>query len=65
MNAAIYARKSTEQHGVADEQKSVSRQIEHAREFAATKGGRSPTSTSTSMTASAAPSSPGVPASCG
>ena len=31
MIAAIYARKSTEQTGVADEQKSVSRQVEHAR----------------------------------
>ena len=31
MIAAIYARKSTEQTGVADEQKSVARQIEHAR----------------------------------
>jgi len=38
MRAAIYARKSTEQHGVADEQKSVARQVEHARQFAATKG---------------------------
>ena len=38
MNAAIYARKSTEQSGIADEQKSVSRQIEHARQYAARKG---------------------------
>src|SRR5262245_54529089 len=38
MHAAIYARKSTEQHGVADEQKSVARQVEHARAFAALKG---------------------------
>ena len=38
MIAAIYARKSTEQTGVADEQKSVLRQLEHARAFAATKG---------------------------
>ena len=37
MIAAIYARKSTEQH-VADEQKSVARQIAHAREYAAGKG---------------------------
>jgi site-specific DNA recombinase len=36
--AAIYARKSTEQNGVADEQKSVTRQIEHAREYARRKG---------------------------
>ena len=31
MIAAIYARKSTEQTGVADEARSVTRQIEHAR----------------------------------
>jgi site-specific DNA recombinase len=37
MIAAIYARKSTEQH-VADEQKSVARQIAHARQYAARKG---------------------------
>jgi DNA invertase Pin-like site-specific DNA recombinase len=33
MTAAIYARKSTEQ-SVADEQKSVTRQIAHARAYA-------------------------------
>jgi site-specific DNA recombinase len=38
MIAAIYARKSTEQNGVADEAKSVARQIEHARAYATTKG---------------------------
>src|ERR1041384_3177803 len=38
MIAAIYARKSTEQSGVADEQKSVTRQIEHARAYADRKG---------------------------
>ena len=38
MNAAIYARKSTDQFGLADEKKSVTRQIEHARKFAASKG---------------------------
>src|SRR4026209_612596 len=38
MIAAIYARKSTEQAGVADEQKSVTRQIEHARAYATSKG---------------------------
>ena len=37
MLAAIYARKSTEQL-VADEQKSVARQVAHAREYAARKG---------------------------
>jgi hypothetical protein len=31
LTAAIYARKSTAQEGVADEQKSVARQIDHAR----------------------------------
>lgn len=38
MIAAIYARKSTEQNGVADDQKSVARQIDHARQYASTKG---------------------------
>ncbi len=38
MIAAIYARKSTEQNGVADEQKSVTRQIDHARAYAISKG---------------------------
>src|SRR5713226_8230526 len=38
MFAAIYARKSTEQTGVADEQKSVARQIDHARTYAERKG---------------------------
>ncbi len=38
MIAAIYARKSTEQAGVADDQKSVAVQIAHARAFAAEKG---------------------------
>ena len=37
MIAAIYARKSTEQH-VADEPKSVARQIEHARAPTRRKG---------------------------
>jgi site-specific DNA recombinase len=37
VTAAIYARKSTEQH-VADEQKSVTRQLDHARAFAVRKG---------------------------
>ena len=37
MIAAIYARKSTEQ-AVADEAKSVRRQIDHARQYAARKG---------------------------
>jgi DNA invertase Pin-like site-specific DNA recombinase len=38
MIAAIYARKSTEQTGVADEQKSVTRQVDHARAYATRKG---------------------------
>jgi DNA invertase Pin-like site-specific DNA recombinase len=38
MIAAVYARKSTEQGGVADEAKSVTRQIEHARSYAIGKG---------------------------
>ena len=38
MNAAIYARKNTAQDGVADEQKSVTRQAELAREFAGSEG---------------------------
>jgi site-specific DNA recombinase len=35
MIAAIYARKSTEQNGIGDEEKSVTRQIEHAKAYAA------------------------------
>jgi site-specific DNA recombinase len=38
MIAAIYARKSTEQNGVGDEDKSVTRQIEHAKAYAKKKG---------------------------
>jgi DNA invertase Pin-like site-specific DNA recombinase len=38
MIAAIYARKSTDQSGVTDDQKSVARQIEHARQYAERKG---------------------------
>jgi site-specific DNA recombinase len=38
MITAIYARKSTEQNGVGDEDKSVARQIEHATAYAARKG---------------------------
>jgi DNA invertase Pin-like site-specific DNA recombinase len=39
MIAAIYARKSTEQNGVGDEGKSVTRQIEHAKAYATKQGG--------------------------
>ena len=38
MIAAIDARKSRDQAGVADEQKSVVRQVEHARQYAERKG---------------------------
>lgn len=38
MIAAVYCRTSTEQAGVADDQKSVARQIDHARQYAARKG---------------------------
>jgi site-specific DNA recombinase len=38
MIAAIYARKSTDQSGVSDEQRSVARQVEHARAYATRKG---------------------------
>lgn len=38
MIAAVYARKSTDQFGIAEEQRSVSRQIEMARTYAASKG---------------------------
>jgi len=36
--AAIYARKSSDQGGLSDEAKSVTRQIEHASAYAARKG---------------------------
>jgi hypothetical protein len=39
MIAAIYARKSTEQTGVADEQKSVACQVDHARQVGANAAG--------------------------
>ena len=38
MIAAIYARKSTDQNGVADQEKSVTRQIDHATQYAVGKG---------------------------
>ena len=38
MIAAIYARKSTDQNGVAAEDRSVTRQIDHARAYAVGKG---------------------------
>ena len=38
MLAAIYARNSTDHAGVADDNKSVTRQVENARAYAASKG---------------------------
>jgi hypothetical protein len=38
ITAAIYARRSTDQTGIADDAKSVTRQIEHAKTYAARKG---------------------------
>src|SRR5437899_1046016 len=38
MIAAVYARKSTEQTNVSVEEKSVARQIEHAKAYAAKQG---------------------------
>jgi hypothetical protein len=38
MTAAIYARKSTDQSGVSDDQRSVARQVEHATAYASGKG---------------------------
>jgi hypothetical protein len=38
MTCGIYARKSTDQNGVADDQESVARQVEHAKAYATRKG---------------------------
>ena len=38
MMAAIYARKSTEQPGVSEKEKSVGRQVENAKAYAARQG---------------------------
>jgi DNA invertase Pin-like site-specific DNA recombinase len=38
MKCAIYARKSNEQNGIADESKSIARQVEHARLYARERG---------------------------
>jgi hypothetical protein len=65
MIAAIYARKSTEQNGIADEQKSVARQVDRARQYAHRKAGRSTTITSSPTTELAVPSLRTVPGSCG
>jgi DNA invertase Pin-like site-specific DNA recombinase len=42
MTAAVYARKSTDQNGIADDAKSVARQIEHAKAYAVRKGWTAP-----------------------
>jgi hypothetical protein len=65
MIVAVYARKSTDQYGVADEAKSVIRQIEHARFTPLGRAGSSATNTSTLTMASAVPSSRRAQASCG
>jgi hypothetical protein len=56
MIAAVYVRKSTEQNGVADDQKSVARQIDHARRYASKRDGSLMRPTSSLMTGSPAPS---------
>jgi len=38
MIAAIYARKSSEQYGLNDEEKSIARQIAHSKAYASTTG---------------------------
>ena len=38
MIGAIYARKSTDQNGIGDEHKSITRQVEHAKAYARDKG---------------------------
>ncbi len=65
MIAAIYyARKSTEQTGTAEEARSVTRQIDHARAYAGREGdGLLPRPTSTSTMGSAAQISRSAPGS--
>ena len=65
MTAAIYARKSTDQSAVADEAKSVRRQIDTRGPMRRARAGRSTRRTSTSTTESAGPNSPGALVSCG
>jgi DNA invertase Pin-like site-specific DNA recombinase len=64
MIAAVYARKSTEQSGVADEQKSVARQLEHATLYAAKHGWTVAEEHVYVDDGISAPSSPTGPASC-
>jgi hypothetical protein len=54
MVVAVYCRKSTDQTGVADDQKSVARQIEYALAYASARGGRSRPNIAIPTTASAA-----------
>ena len=54
MIAAIYARKSTEQNGVNEEEKSVTRQVEHAKGLRTRRAGPFPTIVSISMMVCAA-----------
>jgi hypothetical protein len=53
MVSAIHARKSTEQTGTAEEAKSVTRQIDHARALRPRRGGRFSRPMSMSTTGSA------------
>jgi hypothetical protein len=62
--AAIYARKSTDRSGVADEQKSIARQVEHARSTPRPRAGWSLTNTSMLTMGSAAQNSRTVPVFC-
>jgi hypothetical protein len=65
MIAAIYARKSTEQTGTAEEAKSVTRQIDTPARMRPRRGGPLPRPTSTSTMGSAAQNSRGAPGSSG
>ena len=65
MIAAIYARKSTEQLGLADDQKSIARQVEHARQYVERKGWTVDEATSTWTTGSPGPSLPTGRGFCG
>ena len=65
MIAAVYCRKSTSQDGVADDAKSVTRQIDMRKPTPPAKAGMSPTSMSTWTMASAGRSWPIAPDSSG
>jgi len=64
MTAAIDARKSTDQSGISDEQRSVARQVEHARAYAHGNGWRVLDDHVYVDDGIAAPSSPTVRGSC-